>query len=146
MHQIVTQIDIAASPERVWSILTDFPAYPQWNPFIRAISGVAKPGEKLRVNIQPEGRRAMTFRPKVLKAANQQELRWLGHLGIPGLFDGKHYFQLTTISNGHTRFTQGEQFSGILVGVFLSSMEATTTAGFQAMNQALKNRAEANGE
>ena len=32
MHQIVTQIDIAASPERVWSILMDFPAYPQWNP------------------------------------------------------------------------------------------------------------------
>ncbi|MBU2811277.1 SRPBCC domain-containing protein [Acidithiobacillus thiooxidans] len=146
MHQIVTQIDIAASPERVWSILTDFSAYPQWNPFIRTISGVAKPGEKLRVTIQPEGRWAMTFRPKVLKAANQQELRWLGHLGIPGLFDGEHYFQLTTISNGHTRFTQGEQFSGILVGVFLSSMEAATTGGFQAMNQALKNRAEANGE
>ncbi|MDD5280573.1 SRPBCC domain-containing protein [Acidithiobacillus sp.] len=146
MHQIVTQIDIAASPERVWSILTDFSAYPQWNPFIHAISGAAKPGEKLRVTIQPEGRRAMAFRPKVLKAANQQELRWLGHLGIPGLFDGEHYFQLTTISNGHTRFTQGEQFSGILVGVFLSSMEAATTGGFQAMNQALKNRAEANGE
>ena len=32
MHQIVTQMDIAASPERVWSILMDFPAYPQWNP------------------------------------------------------------------------------------------------------------------
>jgi uncharacterized protein YndB with AHSA1/START domain len=32
MHQIVTQIDIATSPERVWSILMDFPAYPQWNP------------------------------------------------------------------------------------------------------------------
>jgi len=146
MHQIVTQIDIAASPERVWSILTDFPAYPQWNPFIHAISGAAKPGEKLRVAIQPEGRRAMAFRPRVLKAANQQELRWLGRLGIPGLFDGEHYFQLTTIGNGHTRFTQGEQFSGILVGVFLSSMEAATKAGFQAMNQALKNRAEANGE
>jgi hypothetical protein len=33
-----------------------------------------------------------------------------------------------------------------MVGVFLSSMEAATTAGFHAMNQALKNRAEANGE
>ena len=32
MHQIVTQIDIATSPEHVWSILMDFPAYPQWNP------------------------------------------------------------------------------------------------------------------
>ncbi len=146
MHQIVTEIDIAASPERVWSILMDFPAYPQWNPFIRSLSGVAKPGEKLRVTIQPKERRAMTFRPRVLRATNQQELRWLGRLGFPRLFDGEHFFQLTALSNGYTRFTQGEQFSGILVGVFISSMEAATKAGFNAMNQALKNRAEANGE
>ncbi|WP_414040945.1 SRPBCC family protein [Acidithiobacillus sp. M4-SHS-6] len=144
MHQIVTQIDIAASPERVWSILLDFSTYPQWNPFIRSLSGVPKPGEKLRATIQPEGRRVMTFRPKVLRATDQQELCWLGHLGFPGIFDGEHYFQLTMIGNGHTRFTQGEQFSGILVGMFLSSMEAATKAGFHAMNQALKNRAEIN--
>ena len=144
MYQIETEIEIAASPEHVWSILMDFSAYPQWNPFIRSLSGVAKPGERLRATIQPEERRAMTFRPRVLKAANQQELRWLGNLVFPGLFDGEHYFQLTMIGNGCTLFTQGEQFSGILVGVFISSMEAATKAGFNAMNQALKNRAEAN--
>ncbi len=86
----------------------------------------------------------MTFRPRVLWATNQQELRWLGHLGFPGLFDGEHYFQLTALSNEYTRFTQGEYFSGILVGVFISSTEAATKAGFHAMNQALKNRAEGN--
>ena len=84
----------------------------------------------------------MTFRPRVLRATDQQELRWLGHLGFPGLFDGEHYFQLTGLSNGYTRFTQGEQFSGILVGIFISSMEAATKAGFVAMNAALKDRAE----
>ena len=88
----------------------------------------------------------MTFRPRVLTATDQQELRWLGRLGFPGLFDGQHYFQLAALSNGYTRFTQGEQFSGILVGIFISSMAAATKAGFHAMNQALKNRAEANGE
>ena len=142
MHQIVTEIDITASPERVWSILMDFPAYPQWNPFIRSLSGVAKPGEKLRATIQPQEYRTMTFRPRVLRATDQQELRWLGHLGFPGLFDGEHYFQLTGLSNGYTRFTQGEQFSDILVGIFISSMEAATKAGFVAMNAALKDRAE----
>ena len=142
MRQIVTQVDIAVSPERVWSILTDFSAYPQWNPFIRSLSGVAKPGEKLRVTIQPEEHWAMTFRPRVLTATNQQELRWLGRLGFPGLFDGEHYFQLAGLSNGSTRVTQGEQFSGVLVGLFLARMEAGTKAGFDAMNRALKERAE----
>jgi hypothetical protein len=143
MNEIVTQIDIAASPEQVWSILTAFSAYPQWNPFIRSLSGVAKPGEKLRVTIQPEEHRAMTFRPRVLTATNQHELRWLGRLGFPGLFDGEHYFQLAGLSNGSTRFIQGEQFSGVLVGLFLARMEAATKAGFNAMNRALKERAEA---
>ncbi|WP_348550706.1 SRPBCC domain-containing protein [Acidithiobacillus sp.] len=142
MHQIVTHVDIAASPERVWSILTDFPAYPQWNPFIRSLSGVAKPGEKLRVTIQPEDRGAMIFRPRVLTVIAQQELRWLGRLGFPDLFDGKHYFQLTAFGNGQTRFIQGEKFSGVLVGLFLHRMEAATKAGFDAMNRALKERAE----
>ena len=143
MYQIKTEIEIAASPERVWSILIDFARYPQWNLFIRSLYGVAKPGEKLRATIQPKGRRTMTFRPRVLKIEEQQELRWLGHLGFPGLFDGEHYFQLTALSNGNTRFTQGEQFSGVLVGLFLPRMEAATKAGFEAMNRALKDRAEA---
>ena len=86
----------------------------------------------MRVTIQPEGRKAMTFRPGVLTAIAQQELRWLGRLGFPRLFDGEHYFQLTALSNGDTRFTQGERFSGILVGMFMSSMEAATKAGFNS--------------
>lgn len=144
MHQIETRTEIAASPERVWSILMDFFAYPQWNPFIRSISGMANPGEKLKVTIHPDGRNTMTFRPLVLMAADQQEFRWVGRLFFPGLFDGEHYFLLTTLPNGHTQFTHGEKFSGILLSIFISSMEAATKAGFHAMNQALKNRAEAN--
>lgn len=36
----------------------------------------------------------MTFHPVVLVAVQERELRWLGRLLIPGLFDGEHTFQL----------------------------------------------------
>jgi uncharacterized protein YndB with AHSA1/START domain len=44
MKQLHTQIEIDAPAKRVWELLTDFASYPQWNPFIRHISGRLTPG------------------------------------------------------------------------------------------------------
>jgi hypothetical protein len=143
MHEISTEIEIAATPEQVWSILIDFIAYPQWNPFIRSISGVVKTGERLNIFVQPTGGKGMKFRPTVLVAVPNQELRWLGHFLLPGIFDGEHYFQIEAISPDRVRFIQGEKFSGILVGFAKAKLEGETKSGFIAMNQALKLLAEA---
>ena len=143
MHEIRTEIEIAATPERIWSILIDFIAYPQWNPFIRSIKGVVKTGERLTAFIQPTGGKGMTFRPTVLVALPNQEFRWRGHFLLPGIFDGEHYFQIEPIAPGRVRFIQGEKFSGILVALAKSSLEGETKSGFIAMNQALKVQAEA---
>ena len=67
--QLHTEIAIEATPERVWDILTDFAAYPAWNPFIPHISGPATVGSHLDVQLQPPGGRGMRFRPAVLAAA-----------------------------------------------------------------------------
>jgi Polyketide cyclase / dehydrase and lipid transport len=40
--QFYAQIDIHATPQRVWQLLTDFAAYPDWNPFITRSSGSAR--------------------------------------------------------------------------------------------------------
>ena len=142
MHEIETQIDISATAEGLWSILTDLSAYPSWNPFIRSIKGSIETGQRLTVSIQPAGGKAMTFRPRVLLAAPNTELRWLGHLLIPGIFDGEHYFLIGASTPGHVRFVQGEKFSGVLVGFTKASLDRGTKSGFVAMNAALKARAE----
>ena len=92
MKEIHTEIEINASPERIWKVLTDFPAYPEWNPFVREIDGQLVTGAKLKVVLQPPGGKGMTFRPKVLKVEPNREFRWLGQLLIHGLFDGEHFF------------------------------------------------------
>jgi len=142
MHEIQTKIDIASTPDRLWSILTDFAAYSSWNPFIRSIEGTVAKGTRLTVSIQPAGSRAMTFRPTVLVATPNLELRWLGHFLLRGVFDGEHYFQIAPSAPGRVRFVQGENFSGLLVGLMKKSLDSGTKGGFVAMNQALKARAE----
>jgi len=140
--EILSEIGIHASPERVWFILTDFPAYPQWNPFVRRIEGELRVGAKLTVSIQPEGGKAMTFRPVLLAATPGRELRWKGQVLLPGLFDGEHFFRVTPLGPDRCRLVHGEKFSGLLVPLFRSSLDSETRAGFHAMNQALRDRAE----
>jgi hypothetical protein len=142
-YYLQTEIDIAATPDRVWSILTDFSAYPDWNPFIRSIRGVPEQGARLVVQMQPGGAKAMTFRPTVLIATRAHELCWLGHLLIPGLFDGEHRFTIKPIPDGKVRFRQSELFRGILVSMFRTRLDRDIKRDFEEMNRALKARAEA---
>lgn len=142
-HQLQTEIEIDAAPERVWSILTDFAAYPEWNPFIRFIRGAAEQGARLEVRIQPSGTKGMTFRPSVVVADAGREFRWLGRLLLPGIFDGEHRFVIEPIAAGKVRFQQSERFNGILVPIFRGSLDRDTKRGFEEMNRALKARAEA---
>jgi hypothetical protein len=78
-----------------------------------------------------------------LRIEEDFELRWRAHLLFPGLFDGEHFLRLITLDPGHTRFVQGENFSGALLR-FSGRTLTQVARGFDYMNEALKQRAEAN--
>ena len=143
MKELYAEIEIGAPVDQVWKILTDFAQFPTWNPFVTQADGETREGARLRVRIEPPGGRAMTFTPTVIRAAPEEELRWLGRLLLPGIFDGEHSFRLSPTAGGGTRFVQREQFSGLLVLLLWNSISTNTKRGFEAMNAALKERAEA---
>jgi hypothetical protein len=139
---IRTEIVIHATPAELWNVLTDFNRYPEWNPFITSLKGVSTKGEKLVARMEPPNGSAMTFKPTVLIANRNKELRWLGHLLFPGLFDGEHIFELYENTDGTTTFVQREEFTGILVPLFSKMLDTKTLAGFELMNKQLKQRVE----
>jgi hypothetical protein len=143
MKELHSQIDVDASAEQVWDILTDFASYPQWNPFIRRISGQLKAGERLEVRLEPPDSRGITLRPTVLSAEPNRQLRWLGHLFVPGLFDGEHSLAIQPLEENRVRFVQSEVFKGVLVPLLARSLDNNTLRGFEQMNGALKEQAEA---
>ena len=142
MKHLYTEIDIDAPVEKVWGILLDFKSYPDWNPFIKSIEGKAEVGDRLNVIIQSPDSSPMKFKPVCLKVEDKAEFRWKGKLGLPGIFDGEHIFQLKAMVNDQTRFIQREKFKGILVPFLWKGLNTKTKQGFKLMNEKVKEIAE----
>ena len=140
--EIKTQIVINASAEKVWKVLTNFSQYPQWNSFIKSITGEVKEGYTIVAHIHPPNGKAMTFKPKVLAFKANKEFRWLGYFLFKGLFDGEHKFELIANADGSTTLIQSERFTGILVPLFKAMLETNTLNGFNNMNAELKKKVE----
>ena len=138
---IKTEIIIRASNEQVWDILTDFAAYPSWNPFIIAIEGKLQTGSRLKNTLLSNGKK-MTFRPLIMEVNNGKSFSWLGSLLVKGLFDGRHYFVIESINDNQVKLIHGEEFSGILSRYILNKIGDDTRKNFVAMNMALKQIAE----
>jgi hypothetical protein len=140
-HTLSTKIDIDAPPETVWRMLTNLEGYEKWNPFIVSSKGEPVVGEKLVNRMEPPGGKAMTFKPWVTVVEENSVFEWLGSAGIPGIFDGRHRFELKQTSSG-TQLTHSETFTGLLVRPARKSLNDKTLKGFKAMNEALKIRSE----
>lgn len=141
MHELSTSIDIDAGPESAWSVLTDFAAYPDWNPFVRRIEGALAVGAQLSITLQPPGGKKMEFSPKVTRVVDGRAFSWRGNLLTSWIFTGEHQFDLEP-RDGGTRLVQAETFGGLLVPLMKSMLEGSTRAGFEAMNEAFKSRCE----
>lgn len=141
MHELRAETHIDSPPDVVWAVLADLSAYARWNPFIVEASGALEVGSRLSVRIKPPGRRPMRFAPTVTQLQPATLLEWQGSLGVRGLFDGAHRFELHPTDDGGTRFVQAETFTGLLVRPF-QRMLRDTAAGFELMNRALSARAE----
>jgi len=141
--ELNTEIEIAASAQTVWEILTGLSHYEDWNPHIPEADGEVREGSKLTIRVEESDGSSMTFRPTVTRVVPHSEFRWLGRLLIPRLFDGEHIFEITALGADRVRLVHRENFRGLLVLPFWNKLNTETRHGFEAMNAALKVRAEA---
>ncbi len=129
---------IDAPPEAVWSILTDAPAYAQWDSGVREVEGRIAPGEKIKV--VSEANPGRSFPVKVTAFEPGRSMVWSG--GMPlGLFKGVRTFTLAPEGEA-TRFTMREEYSGPLLPLIWRSMPDLGPS-FEQFARGLKARAEA---
>lgn len=138
-----TEIVVDAPPARVWEILADLGSYCDWNPMIRAAEGDLKPGARLRLLFHPPGTKKRTFRPILTVVAEARELRWRGRPGVPAIIESDHFFILKEKNGNVTLLVHDMVFYGLIAPLVAWRTGRMLLGAFDAMNRALKERAEA---
>jgi hypothetical protein len=78
MKEIKGSVMINVPAEKVWTSLTDFASYPEWNPFITQMKGELKEGNVFDVTVTLPGRKDAKFRSKTVKINPGKEMLFKG--------------------------------------------------------------------
>ncbi|MFN8535176.1 MAG: SRPBCC domain-containing protein [Dehalococcoidia bacterium] len=138
MKSFEASATIRATPEAIWSILTDGAAYPHWGSGVERVEGRIAPGETIKVYSAVAPGRA--FPVKVSQPEPGRRMVWTG--GMPlGLFRGVRTFTIDPSEDSTTRFRMVEEYDGPLLPLIWRSMPDLGPS-FAQFADALKGRAE----
>lgn len=143
MQTITTEIEISATPSKVWNIITDINKWHEWSPIINASVGDVSVGSTLSITMmsKEEGKDGPKYSPKIIKLDEPNYFHWRAHMVAGFIFTNDKIFELEETSSG-TKVTHTETFKGILAPLFRGMMKKGVTPMLNSMNEALKNESE----
>ena len=110
-------IPIAASPQRIWALLTNAADFPRWNSTVTSIKGKIALGERVEIKVPISER---TFTPKVTELVDGSRMVWSD--GMAPMFKGERTFTLTPQKDGTTDFEMVETFTGLMLPMIKGSL------------------------
>jgi len=129
------EIDVAAPPDVVWEVLTDFDRWQEWNPEVKSMSfdGPLAPGAMFRWKAGPG-----TIVSTVEEVDRPRYIRWRGRtLSIAAIhewrFEGR---------DGGTHVETDESFSGMLARLLRGSLQKQLDRALEEGLEHLKREAE----
>jgi hypothetical protein len=137
-----TTFPIEASSEVVWSVLTDFERYPEWNPSLPSISGHLRVGSTVSLMLGMPGRPSAKVKADITEVVPRQRLTWHGNVGGDWLFAGDRVFAIEEQDDQTVHFTHVEDIQGVLFPLFRLVMGSAIQRSHDGFNTALKQRAE----
>ena len=120
MKEYETTITVAATPERVWSVLTDGDAYGDWNPEIVSIRGRLAHGERITARVRLGDGAIRNVAQRIVTFDPPHCMEWIGGLPL-GLFVGRRTFTVTSVDRG-SEFRMHLHMAGPLASLILKSV------------------------
>ncbi len=133
-------VDIDATPDQIWDVVTDFASYKSWNPLLSNVEGNLTVGSSLRVET--------TFIPMALPATvkivrKPHHFEWEDHVPL-GLLTPVFSVNLIPMTENRTRVVIAESFTGPLLPVAGGYLDGNMPPRYEAMAQALAKQVEKN--
>ena len=141
---VITAVtDIAAPPEAVWRVLTDFAAYAQWHPVLSFVDvpTAIVPGTRLRAQVSSGSPNDGEYAFTIVHFEAPRRLEWEG--GVPEVLTGRHSFILEPHGGG-TRVTDSEEFTGTAADT-VESARSSLEQDYANNGSALRKRLETQG-
>ena len=118
MKTIESETTLAAAPDEVWSVITGFSAYPEWNPFITRMEAELREAAAFRAkSCLPSGLR-LGFVGRILSIDPGKRISWIGRpTTMPAAaMEVTHIFTLRAVDGG-THLHQREEATGFMVPI-----------------------------
>lgn len=145
LYTIHTSIALPANVRDSWNVLTDFAEYPTWNPYLTRVEGRFSVGEKVSFTLLDENfADPLDLSATLGEVSPNKRFFWIGRVGIQGVFDTKHVFELVSSDEETSELHHYEEFRGLIPAILpdRARRSANTRAAFERMNQALYQRLE----
>lgn len=154
--KVEMDIAIQATPEKIWSIVSDFAAYPSWNPYIKAVRGPVDLDAEVEMDLlyntafdSDAGIRA-TEKVRVTGIAAPKYFSWVwDHPRGNWWLSSERVFRIKAREDGKCTFFHEAYFTGMslmkLFGILdfrRDAMEKKVKLSMLKMNDALKAKAE----
>jgi uncharacterized protein YndB with AHSA1/START domain len=145
-REMRTCIDLDATPERVWEVLTDVPAYPAWTPWLTSAEGTFAAGGRVVFGYPPLHPLLRSTVPvRVLEVTPGRRLRYawrFARLGIPGLLDAELSSAIDLPAGGGVQLWLQFWVRGLFLPLIVRSLSPDETPTFGPLPTALKARIE----
>ncbi|MCX6650909.1 MAG: SRPBCC domain-containing protein [Methanomassiliicoccales archaeon] len=140
MKEIKGTVMINEPAAKVWTTITDFASYPEWNPFITLMKGELKEGNVFDVTVSLPDRQDTKFQSKLVKVEPHKEMLFHGKIkGV--LMTDDHSFLIEPLEENECVFSQNIVFRGLL-SYLTRGIICDSEKGLQRMNEETKKRCE----
>ena len=142
MYEIRTEVEIEATPEEVWAILSDVDGWSSWNTTVHASSGQFAQDAQMDITMKnKKGDAGPHYKPMITTCTPPFKMRWRAKMMAGFIFTNDKLIEISATESG-CKVTHSELFGGLMFKMMSGAMKTGVPPILDAMNRDLKSKAE----